>query len=381
MSEESVPKEKFTLSFQEVESILDGVLNNQKLQKIDTSKAPRFIVFCHPTGHEILTSRYIRDKALEEAKADGLPSIADMDKQLADRGLLGDDSSKLENLEKQVEGQRAILEKTQIPGRRSALQEVIARIENEMREIRYKRESYYYLTQERKADEESYLYLAWACTHALTGGKYWKTFDDFENETDLDFRNEVLLKFADFNKGLITKIVRYVARHSLWRIRFVAAKNTGAGSSLFDRGFNDLTPDQLGLLYWSNYYQSIYEMLPDEQPPPEIIEDDEQLDKYMEEYFKDKEAERKEGKARKRSDRSQQAGPKGYQQKLNAWKTGDELIITPAHPDYTSLAYSRQRVKAAEGVSEVEVVAPNSRRARNRRARAKSQTSMRGRSR
>jgi hypothetical protein len=122
-------------------------------------------------------------------------------------------------------------------------------------------------------------------------------------------------------------------------------------------------------------------MLPDDQPPSEIIENDEKLDQYMENYFKDKESERKEQKAQRRSDRSQENGPRGYKSKLNAWKTGDELIITPAHPDYTSLAYSQQRVKAGEGVSEVEVIAPNSRRARNRRSRAVSRSAMRGRGR
>lgn len=380
MSEETTSGEKLDLSFQEVEALLDGVLTNKKLQKIDTSKGPRFIIFSFPTAQETLLSRYIRDKTLVEAEEEGLPTMEDMDKQLESRGLLGDDAAEIENLEKQIKGQQAVLEKTQIPGRRAAIQEIIDRLNKDILELKSKRESYYYLTRERKADEVSFLYLAWVCAYAVEGGKYWNSFDEFENEKDLAFRNEVLMQFADFNKGLSTKTIRYLARHSLWRIRFVAALKTGAGSSLFDRGFNDLTPDQLGLLYWSNYYQSIYEMLPDDQPPSDIIEDDAKLDKYMEEYFKEKEAERKEGRAQKRSDNSQ-GSPKGYQPKLNAWKTGQELIITPSHPEYMSLAYSKERIKAAEGVSEVEVIAPNSRRARNRRSRARSQAAMKGRSR
>ncbi|MBD3260377.1 MAG: hypothetical protein GF334_01645 [Candidatus Altiarchaeales archaeon] len=380
MSEEGTSGEKISLSFQEVESLLDSVLNNQRLQQIDLPDgSPRFVVFCFPTGPELLAARYTRDKTLAEAAAEGLPTIEEMDRQIQERGLLEDVDQSIKDLEERLEGQRAILNKTQIPGRRSAVEEVISKIQSDLYGLRSKKESYYYLTQERKADEVSYRYLAWASTYSIEGGKYWKTFDDFENETDIYFQTEVLGHFAKFNSGLPAKKVRYLARHNLWRIRFVAATKTGAGPSLFCRRFNDLTPDQLGLLYWSNYYQSIYEMLPDDQPDQEIIEDDEKLDKYMEDYFKQKEAERKEGKAEKRSDVS--GHPKGYKPKLNAWERGEELIITPSHPEYQSLAYTEKRINAPEGTSEVEVISPNSRRARNRRAQARSQSSMRGRKR
>lgn len=373
MSENSSSQDKkLDFSFQEVESYLDSILNNQRLEKLELPDGrTRFVVFSFPNAKEILASRFIRDKAQVEAADKGLPTIAEMDERLYSRGLLKDVESKIGELQEKIKGQRAILEKTQIPGRRDSIEEIISNLEDEIFSLKSQRENYYYLTQERKADEESYLYLVWASTYDLDGTKYWDTFEDFEDETDLVFRNQVLMVFPKFNVGYSAKIVRYLARHSLWRIRFVAATKTGAGSSLFCRSFNDLTPDQLSLLYWSNYYQSIYEMLPDDQPPSDIIADDEKLDKYMEEYFKEKEAERNESKAEKRSDKSD-GSPKGYQPKLNAWKRGEELIITPAHPDYTGLAYTEQRIKPPDGVSDVEVIAPNSRRARNRRARNRS---------
>lgn len=377
MSERADSGEKLNLSFQEVESLLDSILNNQSLQQIDLPHGPpRFVVFCFPTGQELLAARYMRDKTLAEAAAEGLPTIKEMDEQIEERGLLGDVDREIKDLEERLAGQQAILDKTQIPGRRAAVEEVIQKIKNDIYALRSKKESYYYLTRDRKADEVSYRYLAWSSVYSIEGNKYWKTFDDFEDETDIYFQTEVLGHFAKFNAGLPAKKVRYLARHNLWRIRFVAATKTGAGSSLFCRSFNDLTPDQLGLLYWSNYYQSIYEMLPDDQPDQATIEDDEKLDKYMEDYFKKKEAERKEGKAEKRSDVS--GHPKGYKPKLNAWERGEELIITPSHPEYQSLAYTEKRIKAPEGTSEVEVIAPNSRRARNRRSRARSQSNMRG---
>lgn len=362
--------DKFEPSFQEVESWLESVLNNQILKEIPCPDGPRFIIFRHPTSQEILFSRFIREQTLHDAKKEGLPSIEEVDSYIQERGFLKDDSTKIEDLQTQLDAQKTVLEKTQIPGRKESLKEVIKKLENDILSLRSKREAYYYLTRERKADEVSYLYLAWASTYSMEGKKYWETFDEFEEEKDLNFRNELLEAFSYFNRGLSTKIVRYLARHNLWRIRFVAAQKTGGGNCLFNRPFNDLTPDQLGLLYWSNYYQSIYDMMPDDQPPHEIIEDDKALDSYMEQLIKEKDAERKESKAEGRSS--------ARSSKLSAWKTGDELIITPSNPDYMSLAYSDKRVQAVEGVSEVEVIAPNSRRARNRRARARGQSQMKG---
>jgi len=82
----------------------------------------------------------------------------------------------------------------------------------------------------------------------------------------------------------------------------------------------------------------------------------------MNAYFKQRQEERNEGKVKRR-------GASSGKEKLSAWDKGEELIITPAHPEYMALAYSEERIKSGDGSSEVEVVSPNSRIARNKRAR------------
>lgn len=351
------------LSFQEVEELLESILNDRKLIKLDSQWGPEFVIFSHPTADEVLHSRYRRERALIEAQKEGLPSIADMDKLLSEREVVSpEDTQKLKELEDKITAQRRLLQLTKISGRRKPIEETIEHYIKEMRELEAKRDSFYYLTQEKKADEESVLYLAWASAHSIDIQKYWSTFQDFEDETDLILRNNVILEFSSFNRGLPSKTVRYLARHSLWRIRYTAALKIGG--SLFSRDLDDLTPDQLNLLYWSNYYQSIYEMLPDDQPDEETIKDDDALDKYMETYFKRREAERNEGKIRKTGSTSKKG-------KLSAWDRGEELVVTPAHPQYMSLSYSEKRVKSGDGSNEVESVSPNSRRARNMRERRK----------
>jgi hypothetical protein len=356
------------LSFQETEALLESVISNKRLVPIEVSDRTEFVVMSYPTSQDLILSRYHREKALVEARAAGLPTLEEAEAQI-EKTVTQEDKDKLQDLEEKIEAQEKVHDVTAIEARREAVRENIERLQSQVQELNAKKQNYLYHSQERKADEESFLYLAWASAYAVTGERFWKTFEEFENETDYALRATVLEAFTKFNIGLPSKTIRFLARHSLWRIRYVAASKTG--QQLFDNGLVDLTPDQLSLLYWSNYYQSIFEMLPDDQPSQEIIEDDEKLDEYMESYFKQREEDRNESKAEKRSST-------GRRQKLNAWEKGEELIITPSHPDYMKLAYSKERVKAAEGTSEIEVIAPNSRRARNKRARAKSRSDMRG---
>ena len=156
------------------------------------------------------------------------------------------------------------------------------------------------------------------------------------------------------NRCILVFSSRSLSRHVLWRIRYTAGLKIGG--PLFPQGLHSITPDQQNLLYWSNYYQSIYEMLPDEQPDEDIINDDDALDAYMERYFKEREADRNDGRLKRSS------GNKG---RLSAKET-DEVLITSNNPEFLNMDYSEKRVQNAEGGADVEVISPNSRRARNR---------------
>lgn len=350
----------FELSYQEVEELLENVINNKKLVKVELSKSTLFVIFSFPAAGDILASRCTREKALIEATKEELPSKEEMEEIVKERGLL--DHDKIEELKEKIEAQERLLVLTKLEGRKKVIEENIVRISNEVFKLQSQADHMFALTREYRADEEALLYLSWASTHTLTGEKYWKDFQTFENETDITFRNSIIDKYADFNRGLSTKEIRFLARHVLWRIRYTAGLKLGG--SLFVRGLQDLTPDQQSLLYWSNYYQSIYEMLPDDQPDDDIITDDEALDNYMEAYFKQREQERSQGRLKRRS------GGKG---KLSA-EDSDEVIVTANHPDYLKMSYSEERIKSSVG-TEVAVVAPNSRRARNKRAARKNRSS------
>lgn len=346
------------LSYHEVEEVLESIITNKKLISLNSRQGKVFVVFSHPSSEEILQSRYIKEKSFIEARAADLPTVEEMQAHISQNNLRDPQvESKVKDLEEQISAQRRVLQITRIEGRRQPILDNISRLEGEVSKLQHQHDHLLYMTAEKKSEEAAFLFLVWASTHKVEGGKYWPSFDDFEKETDFRIMSSIRSEFLTFNSGVPLSVVRYLARHNLWRIRYNSALKLGG--SLFKRDLHDLTTDQLALLYWSNYYQSLYEMLPDDQPDEETIKDDEALDAFMEDYFKRKEQERKEGRAANRSKGTKRG-------KLSAWEKGEELIITPAHPDYMTMDYSENRVKSADGIAEVEVISPNSRRARNR---------------
>ena len=92
------------------------------------------------------------------------------------------------------------------------------------------------------------------------------------------------------------------------------------------------------LLYWSHYYQSINEMMPDDRPSDEIIEDDQALDAYM----KDWQAERSREATASRAKKGQRYGEK------SAWDHGETLVMR-SNPMHKDIEYSETLAEKSSG--------------------------------
>ena len=148
-------------------------------------------------------------------------------------------------------------------------------------------------------------------------------------ETNLVFKDKVLFEFLRFYSGIDTRVIRYLARSNMWRIRYVTSQKTA--DQLFGCSTSQYTNDMLNLAYWSNYYQNIYEMLPEDRPPDLVIEDDESLDAYMQHYYD----ERHKDEAVRRS-KSKTGG------KLSAFDK-EEVIVTQSSELYEDIKYDKPR--------------------------------------
>ncbi len=127
---------------------------------------------------------------------------------------------------------------------------------------------------------EAYVhYMLWECVRDYDDNRLWKTFEDIDNSTDIQYIEELLTLYSESSRDLTVSEVRMLAKHNVWRVRWRALK--GDLSHLFGRNPQDLTNDQFLLAYWSGIYDSVYENY--ERPPDEVIEDDDKLDEWLKE--------------------------------------------------------------------------------------------------
>jgi hypothetical protein len=105
---------------------------------------------------------------------------------------------------------------------------------------------------------------------------YWKSIEDFENETDQSLINCIINEMSSsfYSEKQIRKLARSEPWRSIWRTF------TKGGGQLFERPLSDMCKSQRDLCYWSNVYDVVFES--HERPEWSIIEDDDALDLWFE---------------------------------------------------------------------------------------------------
>ena len=315
------------LTADEVERYLNRIFTGTELIYV----GEKLFIFKQPSNEIRAHSDLVYDKAYHKAVESGLLPISELEVLIKKRNLFTeDDEDKLEELKTQKFAQEAILSKTtKVKARQDRLLGIIQKLDEQISELENKRTSKLSMSAEAKAEEEKALYVCWRCVYNQDMEKCWDTFEGLLNEKDMQFRNELLLKFLRFKAGIDTRTIRYLARHNLWRIRYVTSQKVS--DPLFGVPTSQYTNDMLNLAYWSNYYQNIYEMMPQDRPPESIVEDDIALDAYMKSYYEERT--REDSAAR---DRGRAKG------KLSAFDK-EEVIVTKAHELYQDIKYDKPR--------------------------------------
>ena len=321
------------LTDEEAECYLNQVFIGQQLIHIED----KLFLFKQPDNYVKMQASLIYDKTYNEAIKVGMLSVKMLEELLEERNIISEKEQKeLEGLKSQLHAQQILLGKTvKVKAKQDRLKKIVNRLKEEITEIEYKKVSKLAMSAESKASEEKALYLCWACTYMETDDDhklYWENFDNLLEEYNLELRNKILIKFLQFKAGISTEIIRFLARHSLWRIRYVTSQKVS--DPLFGVSTSQYTNDMMNLAYWSNFYQNIYEMMPKDRPPDLIIEDDEALDAYMKSYYEE----------RNREDAAERATHQTRQSRgtLSAFDK-EEVIVTRSNELYEDIKYDKPR--------------------------------------
>jgi len=314
------------LTHGEFESNLNVILTGKKIIEIEGLE----LILQQPSNFIRMKADRVYEKAYKEAVDSGLLPRAELEELIKKRNIISDEEQKnLSRLESKLEAQKILLAKTtKVKANQDRIKKIISDLEQEIFSIKEKELSKLMMSAETKAEEDRYNFL---CSMSVykKDKLFWESFERYNKETNLLLKNRVLNQFISFYNGIETGIVRYIARNNLWRIRYLTSSKVA--DPLFGRPTAEYTVDMLNLAFWSNYYQQVYDMMPEDRPPDSIIEDDEALDAYMNSYYEEQQKESMARKARKTT-----GG------KLSAFDQ-EEVIVTRSNELYEDIKYDKPR--------------------------------------
>lgn len=315
------------LSDEEVEKIILSISTGRTVVIIDDI----FITFKQPSVYLRQQAGVIYEREFEKAKQDGLLEQSALEKLVEERSLFTDDDKhQLASLESKLEAQRILLGKTTVvKANQDRIKKVIEDLQVKRNLLLRKKTSKLMMSAEVRANEERSLYLCWQCTYRDKDNLYWTSYEDFRRTSLIEFRNKVFASFIEFYTGVPLKSMRYIARHNLWRIRYVTSQKTS--EVLFGVPTSEYSNDMIGLAYWSNHYDNIYQMMPEDRPSDTVIDDDEALDAYMKVYYE----ERNREAATRRSSKKTPG-------KLKAFDA-EEVIVTASNELWRDIEYDKPR--------------------------------------
>ncbi|RLI64840.1 MAG: hypothetical protein DRO67_03535 [Candidatus Asgardarchaeum californiense] len=315
------------LSYKEIEKYLSYISSGIKYIYI----SDHFFIFKYPSNEIKQRADLIYDKAYREALEDGMLPLKDLEALIDQRNVItSEEVEKLKKLRGQLEAQEILLGKTtRVKANQERIKQVINRLKHEISQIEFKKKSNLLVSAENKAEEDKVFYVCSRCVYREDNSLVWPTYEDALSETRLGLKDTIVSEYLKFYSGIPVEVIREIARSSIWRIRYISSVKTS--DPLFGVAASNYTTDQLSLSYWSNFYQSIFEMMPEDRPIDAVIEDDDALDAYMKNFYEERS--REEASRRSKSKRSG---------KLSAFDS-EEVIVTRSHELYEDIKYDTPR--------------------------------------
>lgn len=227
------------------------------------------------TGKEDSLVRNAHRQAIIEGQKMGLLTQVEMQQTFRERGVWTvEDDDRIESLRAHLNKLNNIVEDYKYnKARYNSIKTRIRKHKRELEELELAHRNLFLQSLEYRAQEIKFRRIAFYCLETLDENPYW-TLEDFKNCDDFTFINTVVDKYVKtFILG--EAVVRELARNAQWRYRWVSTKN---GADLFGKPACEWSEAQNGLVYWSLYYDNVFE---DPDCPFSLINNDEALDRWL----------------------------------------------------------------------------------------------------
>lgn len=316
-----------SLTYDEVDEYLCRIFSGKELVLV----GDELLILRNPSNDIKQKAAFVYRQSFDRAVKDGMLPAEQLEEVLNRRQLISaEEINQLKKLKGQLEAQEILLGKTtRVKANQERIKKIIRRLRHDIHEIEFKKQSKMLFSAETKAEEERAFYTCSRCVFREDGNLFWPHYEDALKDPRNEIRDKILSAFLRFNSGIPTVVIREIARSNLWRIRYVNSVKTA--DPMFGVPSSEYTMDQLNLAYWSNFYQNIYEMMPEDRPSDMVIDDDDALDAYMKAFYEER---TREEAARKSKHKS--SG------KLQAFDS-EEVIVTRSNELYEDIEYDEPR--------------------------------------
>ena len=266
---------------------LEGIVNKLLWGKslcsvLDSTETPHQFILRSLTIKESNYIQYLHQNELENAIQEGVIKQKDLEDLYEAADVWSEiDEKHIKDLEAKVRQlKHQIKSLTFMPAKRVIVEKQLEQTESELRDKVQERTNLFLVSAEVRAEEIKRRFTIMLSTETIDETRFWPTKQDFLNENDLDLIFN--LSLAYYHNNLFPEnVLRKVARSGFWRFRWNASKK---GADLFGKSIAEWSEMQNMIVYWSQYYDYVYESL--ERPSDAIIDSDSACDAWVEEQSK-----------------------------------------------------------------------------------------------
>lgn len=223
-------------------------------------------------------SMIVYAKKLRDFKKRGFPSRESI---LESNAIPKEELDEIKSIKKLILSHNNSRAKSTDMNYKNSLSTEMDTLQKRLHEINLSHDSILRHCAESRADDSRNLYLISRCT---VGGDMledlvWNSYEEYMECTDRDLLYESQVSYSLAKYGLPESVLRSMARNDRWKIMWRSSKESN--SPMFDGSVSAWSENQKRLVYWSDFYDSIYKH--PEFPGEDIVADDARLQDWLNE--------------------------------------------------------------------------------------------------
>jgi hypothetical protein len=238
-----------------------------------------FVSRC-PTASEQAEAQAVYVRAAHDYRRRGLRSRADLETFAIQTGQLDPaERAEKDNLTVMLAKLTKTREQSQDPNQKLQLDTQVFDVHGRIAEIDAVEHQVLRHSAESRAEEVRVNYYVARCT--LGGEMFdtpvWRDWHEFLDSTDRWMIHDARKAYLRVSQGLPIRIIRAISRTPEWRARWRSVKESN--SALFDGSAVSWDRNKLNIIYWSDFYDTVYQH--PECPPEEVVANDDLLQQWL----------------------------------------------------------------------------------------------------